>query len=104
MERLAKEIKAKDQTLWEQIKSYIKGVISKLKALHKDLNAQSPEAEFIKGMQDKYEELLKIWSDVAVEESRVGEVVEDGAELGIEIDAETESIAPTMFSERIIMR
>ena len=55
MERLAKEIKAKDQTLWEQIKSYIKGIISKLKALYKDLNAQSPEAEFIKGMQDKYE-------------------------------------------------
>ena len=100
MERLAKEIKSKDKTLWDKIKSYIKKVIDKLKSIYKDLNPQSPEAALIKDMQGKYEELLQIWSDAAVEASRVGGLVEDGAELGIEIDAETESIAPTMFSER----
>lgn len=100
MERLAKEIKSKDKTLWDKIKSYIKKVIDKLKSIYKDLNPQSPEAALIKDMQGKYEELLQIWSDAAVEASRVGELTEDGAELGIEIDAETESIAPTMFSER----
>lgn len=76
MERLAKEIKSKDKTLWDKIKSYIKKVIDKLKSIYKDLNPQSPEAALIKDMQGKYEELLQIWSDAAVEASRVGGLVE----------------------------
>ncbi len=83
MSRLSKELKANDKTLWDKIKSYISGVISKIKAMYKNLNPLSPEAEFIKNMQGGYEELLQIWSDAAVEASRVGEVVEDGAELGV---------------------
>lgn len=76
LERLSKELQVKDKTLWEQFKSFIEGLIRKLKAAYAKLNPDSAEANLLKKAAKDYEGILKIWSDAVVEMSQVEDVAD----------------------------
>lgn len=85
------ELKAKDKTLWEKIKSFITDLVAKIKAAYAGLSPDSIEGRYVAEMLDVAERLKALWSDALVEASE--------ASLLVEIDAATESVSP-MFSER----
>lgn len=90
MQKLA-ELKAKDKTLWEKIKSFIADLVAKIKAAYEGLSPDSIEGRYVAEMLDAAERLKELWTEALVDASEASALVE--------IDAETESVSP-MFSER----
>lgn len=85
------ELKAKDKTLWEKIKSFIADLVAKIKAAYEGLSPDSIEGRYVAEMLDAAERLKELWTEALVDASEASALVE--------IDAETESVSP-LFSER----
>lgn len=92
IERLASELKAKDKSLWQRVKSFLENLVKRIKAAYARLNPDSYEGRKLKEVAKNYDEILKIWSDAVVEMSR--------AEDFVTIDTASESVSPLMLSER----
>ena len=86
------ELKAKDKTLWQTIKDFITKLVARIKAAYEGLSPDSVEGRYVAEMLDSAETLKAMWAEMLVEASEVSDIVE--------IDMDTESVAPVMFSER----
>lgn len=88
-------LKKTDKSLVEKIKSLLDGFIKKIKAVYDGLTPDSAEGQFVSEALDSFEKIQELFADALVDasESYVA------SEL-VEIDSETESVAPTMLSER----
>ena len=70
MEALSKKLYAKDKSLWETVKKFIGNLIAKIKAIYKNLNPDSAEANLVRDMVDSAERLQKLWADALIEASK----------------------------------
>ena len=68
MEKLAK-LKAKDQTLWEKIKSYIADLVKKIKEVYAGLKPNSAEGQYVAEMVDSIERLQELFTEGLIEAS-----------------------------------
>ena len=89
------ELKAKDQSLWQKIKDFITDLVAKIKAVYEGLSPDSIEGQYVSEMLDSMEKLKALWTEALVDASD-----SYNASNLVEVDTNTESIAPTMFSER----
>ena len=96
--KLSESLKSKDKPLWEKVKDYIVGLVDKIKKIYASLNPDSQEARMLSEMEDKVENIRKLWVEGIVASAEVSDKV--AAELGVEIDTASESVSPTLMSER----
>ena len=89
------ELKAKDKSLWQKIKSYLTKLVEKIKKAYEGLSPDSVEGRIVSEMLDSAEKLRDMWTEALVD---AGENY-NSSEF-IEIDTDTESVSPNMFSER----
>ena len=93
IEALSKNIYAKDKTLWQKIKEFISKLVARITGAYKDVNPDSEEGNLLRALGDSAERLQKLWADALVEASEISSDI-------VEIDTNTESVAPIMYSER----
>lgn len=63
------ELKAKDKTLWEKIKSFLTDLVAKIKKMYALLKPDSTEGDYVAEMLETAEELRALWVDALVEAS-----------------------------------
>ena len=68
MEKLAK-LKAKDQTLWEHIKSFIDDLVNKIKEVYAGLSPNSAEGRYVAEMKDSLERIQELFTEGLIEAS-----------------------------------
>lgn len=61
------ELKKKDATLWEKIKSEIQKLLNKIKILYNGLVPDSDEGKYVRQMKDTLEELHALWTDALID-------------------------------------
>lgn len=61
------ELKAKDKSLWQKIKSFITNLVAKIKKAYEGLKPDSVEGQYVKKMLDSAERLKTLWSEALVE-------------------------------------
>ena len=97
VEKLAK-LKQKDESLWQKIKDFISDLVVKIRAVYKGMTPDSVEGRYVADMVDAIEKLQDLFTDALVDAS---ENYQASEQIGIEIDADTESVSPEVaFSER----
>jgi hypothetical protein len=94
IEKLAK-LKAKDETLWGKIKSFISDLVAKIKSAYDKLNPDSVEANHVREMLDVAEQLQALWTDALVDAGEAYSAIGDM----VQVDTASESVSP-MLSER----
>lgn len=82
------ELKAKDKTLWEKIKSFIADLVAKIKAAHKGLSPDSIEGRYVAEMLDAAERLKALWTDALADASDNHAAARILGESGIVVDSE----------------
>ena len=97
MEKLAK-LKEQDRSLWQKIKDFVDNWAAKLKAAYEGLAPDSTEGKDVAEMVDAIEHLQELFAEGLVDASENYQAAE---QMGIEVDADTESVSPALvFSER----
>ena len=97
LNRLEK-LKAKDESLWKEIKRFINELADKIHAVYKKLKPDSYEGKIVADMGKAVYRLQELFAEALVDAS---ENYQASEQIGIEIDAETESVSPEVaFSER----
>ena len=97
IKRLEK-LKAQDKDLWHKIKSFIDELAAKIRSVHKGLAPDSDEANIVAEMGNAVYRLQELFAEGLVDAS---ENYQASEQMGLEIDAETESVSPAiLFSER----
>ena len=97
LEKLTR-LKQKDQSLWQKIKEYISELAGKIRAVYEGMTADSVEGQYVAEMKDAIEKLQDLFVEGLVDASENYQAAE---QLGIEIDADSESVSPAIaFSER----
>lgn len=71
------ELKAKDQSLWQKIKSFIKDIVAKIKKAYAGLDPYSAEGRFVKNQLDTFEQLQSLWVDALVDAGETYSAVRD---------------------------
>lgn len=65
-EKIAK-LKAKDQTLWQKIKSFFADLYNRITEAYKGLDPQTDEAKFVRSMKDSIEKLSDMFAEAIVD-------------------------------------
>ncbi len=92
------KLKAQDRSVWEKIRDYIKGLAAKIRKVYEGIRADSEEGKYVAEMKDAIEQIQNLFAEGLNEAgTNYQAAMERG---GVEYDAETESVAPVMFSER----
>ena len=89
------ELKAKDKTLWQKIKDFLTDLVAKIKAAYAKLSPDSAEGKYVAEMLDKAEQLKAMWTEAAIDAGNAY-----NTSSIVEIDTESQSVSPAMFSER----
>ena len=89
------ELKAKDKTLWQKIKSFLSDIVAKIKKAYAGLDPYSAEGRFVKNQLDAFEQLQTMWTEALID---AGETYSAMGDI-VQADAEGQSVAP-MLSER----
>ena len=97
MEKLAK-LKQQDKSLWQKIKDFISDLADKIRKVYEGLTPDSEEGRYVAEMKDAIEALQNLFVEGLVDASENYQAAE---QMGIEVDADTESISPAVvLSER----
>lgn len=97
IKRLEK-LKAQDKDLWHKIKSFIDELAAKIRSVYKGLAPDSDEANIVAEMGNAVYRLQELFAEGLVDAT---ENYQASEQMGLEIDAETESVSPAiLFSER----
>ena len=92
------EIKVKDKGLFKTIKKFFQGLFAKFKKVYEGLTPEQKDAQDIREMKDMFDRLQTAFAEALVEAS---ENFRASEQIGVEIDADTESVSPAvMNSER----
>ena len=96
-EKIAK-LKAKDQTLWQKIKSFFADLYKRITEAYKELDPQTDEAKFVRSMKDSIEKLSDMFAEAIVDAGEAFSTadVETINNAGFQYDEET----GTVYSER----
>lgn len=95
LREFSKQIRQKDQTLWDKIKDWFADVIARIVKAYEGLKPESYEARMLMENKALYEKAQKVFAEAVVAAGQ------NYKNAGIEIDVATESVAPSvMFSER----
>ena len=92
MEALSKNIYAKDKGLWRRIVDFFTGLVERFKAAYADAIPDSEEGQRFRDLGEGAERIKKLWVEAIVEASEVSDIAD--------IDTNTESVAPIVYSER----
>ena len=90
------ELKQLDKTLWQKVCDWFKNLANDLKALvaaYKDVKPDSPEGKMVSQMHDMIGVLESLYTEALVD---AGENYQ--AAMDIEVDANTESVSPSVLS------
>jgi hypothetical protein len=91
MQKLA-ELKAKDKTLWEKIKSFIADLVAKIKAAYAGLSPDSIEGRYVAEMLDAATNLKTLFTDALVDAgesySEIREALGDGSVIEVNENGE----------------
>ena len=101
MQQVMADIKTQDQSLWDKIVNWLKDAIAKLKSLvdaYSDVKPDSAEGQAVADMKDAIGVLEQLYADALKDAGNTFKSA--STEVDVAIDTETESVAPTMFSER----
>ena len=97
IKRLEK-LKAQDKDLWHKIKKFIDDLAAKIRSVYKGLAPDSDEAKLVADMGNAVYRLQELFTEGLVDAT---ENYQASEQMGLEIDAETESVSPAiLFSER----
>ena len=66
IEKLA-QLKAKDKTLWEKIKSFIDELVNKIREVYEGLTPNSEEGQYVVEMKDSIEKIQKLFTEGLIE-------------------------------------
>ena len=89
-EELSRKLKAKDESLWKKIMSFLENLVARIKAAYKGLSPDSAEANYVRDMMTSAERLQKLWVDALLEASEVSTEQTLG-ESGIIVNSKTDS-------------
>ena len=88
------KLKAKDKSVWSKIKDFISNMVKKIRAAYAKLNPDSIEGRMVLEMKDVAEKLQALWTEGLLD------AAEAYSNAIVQVDTESQSVAPTMFSER----
>ena len=66
-QRIGQILKAKDATLFEKVKQWFRDLATKLREAYKDLDPDSPIAQYAKKTIQQVDGLVQMWADMAVD-------------------------------------
>jgi len=92
IERLA-ELRQKDRSLYDKMRDFFRRIANKVRALYKDMDADSTEALIMRQFGDELQRFAELFSEALVGAG------ENFAAAGVSLNTKTESAAPVM-SER----
>lgn len=95
------ELKAKDKTLWEKIKSFITDLVAKIKAAYEGLTPDSAEGRYVAEMLDAAEKLKAMWAEALVEASENSVADKVLGESGVMVDHKKDYA--TLYSVRDLL-
>lgn len=92
------ELKKTDRSLFDKIKEFFDNLARKIRSAYKDLKPDSWEGQAVLEMKDQIEQIQQLFAEALAEAS---EHYAASEEIGLNVDAETESVAPSVqYSER----
>lgn len=92
------ELKKTDRSLFDKIKEFFDNLARKIREIYKDLKPDSFEGQAVLQMRNQIDEIQQLFAEALME---VSENFQASEEVGLEVDMETESVAPSvMYSER----
>jgi hypothetical protein len=102
------EIKRRDEGLWNKIKEFFTDLVEHLKKVvnaYSEFAPDTVEGQTVAEMTDVIEQLEKLFTEGLVDASENFRAISSTeaqtlAEVGISFDADTQSVAPELFSER----
>ena len=100
------ELNTKHKDIFEKIKEFFAKLVASIKEWYKDTPSWSDSANIVHDMQDVAEQLQAMWLDMVTDAGKVNSALGgDTTSLLkssnlVNLDTKTESIAPTMNSER----
>lgn len=98
-EKIAK-LKAKDETLWQKIKSFFADLYKRITEAYKGLDPQTDEAKFVRSMKDSIEKLSDMFAEAIVDAGEAFSTadVETINNAGFQYDEETGIVYSDRFS------
>ena len=97
LEKLA-ELKVKDEGLVRKMKAFFDNFVKKIRSIYADLKPESAEGQLVQEMKEQFEQLQQLFAEALAD---AGENYQSAAEVGMEVDVDTESVAPMVqMSER----
>ena len=97
LEKLA-DLKAKDRGLFDEIRKFFDNLVKKIREFYNGLQPDSDEGRMVLQMKDQIEQIQQLFAE-ALAEADSDYPAADA--VGINVDAETESVAPAIqYSER----
>lgn len=96
LEKIAR-LKEHDQTLFEKLKEVFNKLYNKIKDFYTKYSPESIEGQMMLDMKDSLDQVAQLFSETLVD---AGEKFQALQKVGLQYDAETESISPDMFSLR----
>jgi len=92
------ELKKTDKSLFDKIREFFDNLGKKIREIYKDLTPDSLEGQAVLQMKDQIEQIQQLFAEALMEAS---ENFQAAAEIGLEVDMETESVSPAvLYSER----
>lgn len=92
------ELKKTDRSLFDKIREFFGILAKKIREIYKDLTPDSLEGQAVLQMKDQIDQIQQLFAEAMVEAS---ENFQAAAEIGLEVDMDTESVSPAvMYSER----
>lgn len=89
---ISKQIKSKDMTLWQKIKSFFASIIAKIQEVYKGLSPDSNEGKIVSKWLDETTDIQKAWAEALVDAGESFKAIEDGV---IQYSESSESFAPS---------
>lgn len=97
LEKLTK-LKNKDQSLFDTIRKFFEDLGKKIREIYSSMQPDSDEGRAVLQMKDQIEQIQQLFAEALVDAS---ENYDASVQIGLEVDADTESIAPAIqHSER----
>lgn len=91
------EMKKNDRDLFDRIKAFFEKVLKDIRKFYQNLKPDSDEGKTVLQMKDQIEQIQQLFAEALAETGEMQAV----EAIGLEVDADTESIAPAvMYSER----
>lgn len=92
------ELKKTDKSLFDKIREFFDNLGKKIREIYKDLTPDSLEGQAVLQMKDQIDQIQQLFAEALTEAS---ENFLAAAEIGLEVDMDTESVSPAvLYSER----